>query len=74
MDNFTDQPEADYYGEDISPTFYYFAKYATIYLQPVIFSAGLLGNFMSFCVFLSKSMRKISSNMYLAGKFFLQIF
>ncbi|KAL4220101.1 7 transmembrane receptor (rhodopsin) [Mactra antiquata] len=70
MENLTDQPPsdyADYYGDDVSPAFFYFAKYATIYLQPVIFSAGLIGNFMSFCVFLSKSMRKISSNMYLAA-------
>ncbi|XP_045199617.1 somatostatin receptor type 4-like [Mercenaria mercenaria] len=70
MDNLTEQTENDYteyYGDEISPSFFYFAKYTTIYLQPVIFTVGLLGNFMSFCVFLSKSMRKISSNLYLAA-------
>ncbi|XP_060573190.1 C-C chemokine receptor type 3-like isoform X2 [Ruditapes philippinarum] len=70
MENITEQTEDDkleYYGDEISPSFYYFAKYTTIYLQPVIFTVGLLGNLMSFCVFLSKSMRKISSNLYLAA-------
>lgn len=73
MDNLTDQTTevyADDYWDDISPSFFYFAKYSTIYVQPVIFSVGLLGNVMSFCVFLSKSMRKISSNLYLAGQYF----
>ena len=71
MENLTEQSEDDYYEyyeDEISPHFYYFAKYTTVYIQPVIFTAGLLGNLMSFCVFLSKPLRKISSNLYLAGK------
>ncbi|XP_052784239.1 somatostatin receptor type 4-like [Mya arenaria] len=57
----------NYESDHISPSLFLFAKYITIYLQPVIFTAGLLGNFLSFCVFLSKGMRKISSNLYLAA-------
>ena len=76
MENLTDQPEEDYYeyGDEISPALFYFARYTTIYLQPVIFTVGLIGNLMSFCVFLSKPMRKISSNLYLAGKLIYHFF
>ncbi|WAR27487.1 hypothetical protein MAR_013191 [Mya arenaria] len=61
--------DENYEGDEINPSLFLFAKYITIYLQPVICTAGLLGNFISFCVFLSKGMRKISSNLYLAGNF-----
>ncbi|WAR27212.1 SSR4-like protein [Mya arenaria] len=69
VDNITAEEAegGDYESDHISPSLFLFAKYITIYLQPVICTAGLLGNFISFCVFLSKGMRKISSNLYLAA-------
>ena len=66
MENFTGNGDLNENG--ISPSFFNFVKYTTMYLQPVIFTVGLIGNFISLCVFLSQSMRKISSNLYLAGK------
>ena len=62
-----DSSSEDDEGDYISPALYFFAKYLTIYLQPVICAAGLVGNFVSFCVFIARAMRKISSNLYLAG-------
>ena len=70
-------PGADYeadvdYG-DVPRSMFKFAKYMSVYIQPFIFGFGLLGNLLSFVIFLSKSMRKISSNLYLAGMWSIKL-
>ncbi|XP_069104411.1 somatostatin receptor type 4-like [Argopecten irradians] len=59
----------DYFSLDDSDSFvlYQLARVMTIYVQPVICIAGLAGNVISLFVFLSKDLRKTSSNIYLGG-------
>ena len=67
--NFNDTYYYYWPGGETSQGFFNFAKYLTVYFQPFLFGFGLVGNLLSFVIFLSKPLRKISSNIYLAGKF-----
>ncbi|OWF47620.1 Somatostatin receptor type 4 [Mizuhopecten yessoensis] len=59
----------DYFSLDDSDSLilYQLARVMTIYVQPVICIAGLAGNIISLFIFLSKDLRKTSSNIYLGG-------
>ncbi|XP_033759915.1 somatostatin receptor type 2-like [Pecten maximus] len=59
----------DYFSLEDSDSLvlYQLARVMTIYVQPVICIAGLAGNIISLLVFLSKDLRKTSSNIYLGG-------
>ena len=52
---------------DASPALMSITKCLALYVQPVLCTFGIAGHSLSFVIFLSKSMRKISSNIYLAA-------
>ena len=52
---------------DASPALMGITKCLALYVQPVLCIFGIAGHLLSFVIFLSKSMRKISSNIYLAA-------
>ena len=53
--------------DNVSPGLMELTKCISLYVQPVLCICGIAGHSVSFVIFLSKSMRKISSNIYLAA-------
>ena len=52
---------------NVSPALMELTKCMSLYVQPVLCIFGIAGHSLSFVIFLSKNMRKISSNIYLAA-------
>ena len=52
---------------NVSPGLMDLTKCISLYVQPVLCIFGIAGHSLSFVIFLSKNMRKISSNIYLAA-------
>ena len=52
---------------NVSPALMELTKCISLYVQPVLCIFGIAGHSLSFVIFLSKNMRKISSNIYLAA-------
>ena len=52
---------------NVSPALMDLTKFLSLYVQPFLCLFGISGHSLSFVIFLSKSMRKISSNIYLAA-------
>ena len=62
--------EMDYPGAmdmDVPPALLKMTQFLTKYIQPSLCLFGVIGHTMSLVIFLSKNMRKISSNIYLAA-------
>ena len=62
--------EHDYPGTmdlDVSPALLKMTQFLTNYIQPALCVFGVIGHTLSFVIFLSRNMRKISSNIYLAA-------
>ena len=53
--------------DGVAPALMELTKFLTIYVQPFLCLFGIMGHLVSFVIFLSSSMRKISSNIYLAA-------
>ena len=52
---------------NVSPALMNLTKFLSLYVQPFLCLFGIAGHSLSFVIFLSKSMKKISSNIYLAA-------
>ena len=52
---------------DVSPALLALTQFLTSYIQPFLCIFGITGHTVSFLIFLSSNMRKISSNIYLAA-------
>ena len=52
---------------NVSPALMDVTKFLSLYVQPFLCLFGIAGHSLSIVIFLSKSLRKISSNIYLAA-------